>query len=267
VGEDDFDVGGALERDRAGEAVEQDAAQGVDVGAAVEGAALDLLGGDVGDGAHELVGGGEGGLRLLGAHLLDEAEVAQVAVAVGARRARGEEDVGRLDVAVDQPTGVGGVQRAGHLGHDSQRQGRFQAAVALQQGGQVHPVDIAHGDVEQPALLAGLVDRDDARVVDAGRDPRLAQEPPAEHFVVGELGRQDLERDPAPQAELHRAVDLAHAPATHAGLDPVARDLDVWVRLAVHVECCNTAQPRTEGLVTRSLLPEARARSTTRRTG
>ena len=243
VGEDHLDVVHVLERHRAGEAVEQDAAQRVDVGAAVQVAALDLLGGHIRDRAHELVGGGQGRLRLLGVHLLDQPEVAQVAVAVAAGRAGGEEDVGRLDVAVDQAAGVGGVQRAGHLGHDGQGPGRLQAALPPQQGRQVHPVDIPHGDVEQPAVLAGLEDRDDARMVDAGRDPRLAQEPPAEGVVGGKLGREHFERDLAAQAQLHRPVDLAHAPAPQTGLDPVAGDLDVGVRLAVHAECCNTAQP------------------------
>jgi hypothetical protein len=83
-------------------------------------------------------------------------------------------------------------------------------------------------------------------MVDAGRDPRLAQEPSAEDVVGGERGREHLERDPAAQAQLHRPVDLAHAPAPQTGLDPVAGDLDVGVRLAVHAQCCNTAQPATE---------------------
>jgi hypothetical protein len=172
-------------------------------------------------------------------------------VAVATGRAGGEEDVARLDVAVDQAAGVGGVERAGHLGHDGQGPGRGQAALAPQQGRQVHPVDVAHGDVEQPAVLAGLVDRDDAGMVDAGRDPRLAQEPPAEHVVGGQLGREHLERDPAVEAQLHRPVDLAHAPAPQAGLDPVAGDLDVGVRLPVHAECCNTGQRVTRRGVVR----------------
>ena len=118
VGEDHLDVVLALEGHRAGEAVEQDAAERVDVGPSIDLPALDLLGGHVRDRADELVGGGERRERLLGAHLLDEPEVAQITVAARARRGRGEKDVGRLDVAVDQPAGVGGVQRAGHLGHD-----------------------------------------------------------------------------------------------------------------------------------------------------
>ena len=42
---------------------------------------------------------------------------------------------------------------------------------------QVAAVDVGHRDVEEPVLLAGVVDRDDAGMVERRRELRLAQEP------------------------------------------------------------------------------------------
>ena len=97
----------ALVRWLTGQAFVQDAAERVDVGAAVDGAAFDLLGGDVVDGA-ERVAGGRAGVGILGA--AGEPEVAEVGVLVGR-----EQDVGGLDVAVDQAVLVRGVERVGDL--------------------------------------------------------------------------------------------------------------------------------------------------------
>jgi hypothetical protein len=119
----------------------------------------------------------------------------------GAAARRGQQDVGRLDVAVDQPAGVRGVQRAGHLGHDRQGAGQVQAALPPQQGGQVEPFHVPHGDVELPVDLAGIVDRDHVGVVDAGGDHRLAQEAAAEALVGRQVGAEDLEGDLAAEAE------------------------------------------------------------------
>ena len=58
---------------------------------------------------------------------------------------------------------------------------------------QVDAVDAGHRDVEQAALLARVVDRDDARVVERRGELRLAQEPLAE-VGLAERGREQLER-------------------------------------------------------------------------
>ena len=74
----------ACERRLAGEALEEHAAQGVDVGPRVDRGPLDLLGGDVGDRADEVPVAGEARDR---GDVLGEPEVAQVGVLAGIRRA------------------------------------------------------------------------------------------------------------------------------------------------------------------------------------
>ena len=61
-------------------------------------------------------------------------------------------------------------------------------------------------------------------MVERGCDPRLAQEALAEALVLGELGRDHLERDLAPEALFAGTVDRAHPPAADERLDPVAGD-------------------------------------------
>ena len=59
---------------------------------------------------------------------------------------------------------------------------------------QVAALDQPHRDDQLAVLLAGVVDRDDARMVEPGREARLAQEPLAEALVVGEVAGDHLER-------------------------------------------------------------------------
>ena len=87
----------------------QDAAERVDIRARVDALALQLLGrGEVG-GAEPLAGLGQ---LLLGAQQPREPEVAQVGVVAG------DQDVGGLDVAVDEPGGVRSVERGRDLRDD-----------------------------------------------------------------------------------------------------------------------------------------------------
>src|SRR5215211_8185764 len=93
---DDGDVTIALEGRRAGEQLVEDAPERVDVRAMVwVRARLDLLGGDVVDGADELTGLRQPALR---AGVPREAEVGEVAVVAPA--ALDDEHIPRLDVSV-----------------------------------------------------------------------------------------------------------------------------------------------------------------------
>src|SRR5262249_12973931 len=103
--------------------------------------------------------------------------VAQGQAEIGHHRAAGgvEQDVGRLDVAVDQTALVGVVQRLGNSGRNFHRlrdgrPGLFQALL------QVGPFD-EFGDEEAGAVLAtaNVVDWHDVGVVQAGEDARLGQ--------------------------------------------------------------------------------------------
>ena len=106
-----------------------------------------------------------------------------------------DEDVGRLDVAVDEPALVGGVERRGDRVDDSRSVPRFERPLAVQDAAQIGAVDQVHRHEQQPVLLPRVVDRDDVRVSDRDRDPRLLGEAAAKTLVGGERRRDDLQRD------------------------------------------------------------------------
>jgi hypothetical protein len=136
-----------------------------------------------------------------------------------------EQDVGRLDVAVDQAGGVDRVEPVGDLGNQRHRPLRPQPAFAREALAEVRAGDVAHGDEGHAALLAGGVDRDHVGVLDRGRDPRLLGEAPGEDLLVGGLGGDQLQGDAAIETRLHREVEDPHPTAAEAALDPVAGEL------------------------------------------
>ena len=212
------ELGVATERRPAGEREEEHAAERVDVGATVERPALDLLGRRVGGGAeHRAAGAREPVDRLLPAR---EAEVAQV----GVRRLwrAGDQHVGGLDVAVDEPARMGGVERSGDLAQQLRRRGRRQRAALDHQLAQVRAVDPAHRDEEALVLLARLVDGDHVRMLERGGHARLAHEARAELRIARQLGRDQLEGHRALETLLHGPVDDSHATSAGDGLDAVA---------------------------------------------
>ena len=69
-----------------------------------------------------------------------------------------------------------GGERVCELGHDAHGSCGIEWAVVREQRLEVRAVDEAHGQVELPVRLAGLVDRDDVRVLDARGAACFAQE-------------------------------------------------------------------------------------------
>ena len=109
--------------------------QRVDVGLGARRAALGLLGGHVGERADDVAGRGQG--RRVGE--AGDAEVHQL----GARLAvLGDEDVLRLDVAVDDAARVGVVERLAEIGADLADLAVAERALAAEPG-QGRPVDAA----------------------------------------------------------------------------------------------------------------------------
>ena len=160
-----------------------------------------------------------------------------------------EENVRRLDVAVDQPAVVGFVQCAGDLGHDRGGPGGIEAASARDELAQVLTVDVAHREVESAVVLPGLVHGDDMRVVERSGDSRLALEARAEARVLGELGGNQLERDVAVELLLAGEVDDTHAAAADQALDRAAGDLHALAGLVddlhLAVDSFHLKWPRT----------------------
>ena len=123
-----------------------------------------------------------------------------------------EQDVGRLEVAVDDAVLVG-VLRRPRRPADQLRPPRAGAAGRRRPLRQALALDEPHAEVMLPVVLADLVDRHDAGMVEVGGGLGLGVEP-LDVGVVGELAGEDhLEGHGAVQADLPRLVDDPHAAA------------------------------------------------------
>ena len=226
----------------ADQALEGDDAEGVDVGRRGRGAALRLLGRDVGRRAHHLAGLREG--HPLGG--AGDAEVGDLDPAVG-----GDEEVRGLDVAVDDAGGVRHAEGLGRLGEQVAGRLGVEGGTGPQERRERLALDELHHEVGargRRAVVeragAVVVDRRDPRVLQRGRVPGLGLEALAEQRVVGVLGLEHLHRDRAVEHGVARGPDLAHPAGGDAGLEDVAAGL---VDVAAGCE-------RGHGLITASMI-------------
>jgi len=104
----------------------------------------------------------------------------------------GHEDVRRLDVPVDEPRRMRGVESLGDLRNQVQRPRRLEPVLASEQLAQVRAFDVGHGQIESTVLLPEGQRRDDVRMVEARGDPRLPQKPLSEALVLVNSGTRSF---------------------------------------------------------------------------
>ena len=133
-----------------------------------------------------------------------------------------EEDVGRLHVAVDEPGGVGGAERVGDLGADGEHGVQLEGTVFVEvgpEGGARHEL---HHDGVDAVLGHRVVDRHDRRVGEAGGGDGFASESADERLVSGEVGVQDLGRDPTVEELIAGVPHGGHAAGRDGAVQSVA---------------------------------------------
>ena len=125
-----------------------------------------------------------------------------------------EEDVLRLDVAVDDALVVGGVQGAADLAPDVDHLLDRQPADAAQALVQILAFEELHDDERRPIVVAIEVgDLDDVRVAQRRDRARLVLEALVDIGVGGGLAVQDLDGEQAPGAHVPCRIHRSHAPA------------------------------------------------------
>ncbi len=196
--------------------------EGKDVAAGVHLVAFGLLGRRVRRRAHEdavlglelhFAGGIVGCDGSL--HELGEAEIQHLDDAI-----RGDHDVARLQVAVDDARGVS----LGHGGGDGY--GVLEAVGGGEAVCRDHLIErparqIFHGDVHEAILLADIVDGYGVGVVESRGGPCFADEALAPIGIARHFGPQHLERDLPIEACIARPVDVAHTARTDSRSDAV----------------------------------------------
>jgi hypothetical protein len=158
----------------------------------------------------------------------------------------GDEDVRRLDVAVDEAEAVRRVERIRDLPEQAHRPFVPDVLRRLDERPQVVALDVFHREEDHVVLLARRIDRDDVRVLEARRELGLEQEPAPEAVVLRELGREHLDRRPAAQVDILGEVDRAHRPVPEEPLEAEARerraDADLDAHRAVMAFCRSHTQ-------------------------
>ena len=214
--------------------LEQHTPEGPDVGAAIHRASPRLFGRHVGGGAdnrsHRCRAGGQGGgfhrvraRRARRVHHLRESKVQDLHGAV-----RTDLDVRRLEVAMDDPGVVRGLQRPGNLSRDRQRVvdlntcgHRCRLAPLGDQFGEILPRHQLHDD---GAPLDGVYRRD-VRMVERGQRRRLALESRESIRISGHGLGQHLDRDVTTELRVARAIHLAHAPFANLAEDAIRSEI------------------------------------------
>jgi hypothetical protein len=132
-----------------------------------------------------------------------------------------EQDVLRLDVAVNDPLPVGVVERPRHLPGDPHGVLHRQVLLAGKPVAERFAIDERHHIEDRRLDPARVMERQDVRMLQVGRGADLGQEPLGAEDG-GQLGAEDLERHLAVVPEVVGQVDRGHAALAERALDRVA---------------------------------------------
>ncbi len=210
----------AGKRDASRDEVIKSTAKAVEIGTDVAGVRIDgLFGGDEVGRAHHGPEDGEVGFTGIGEAGQAEVEDFDIAPATFDRRARaartgflGDEEIGRLDVAVHQAAFVGVLQPEGGLADEIEGGLDGQRALPLDQAGEVDAVDVFHGDRMQAVGFVGVVRTDDVRMAQLADGTHLALEPLHGLDVFQAFAAKHFEGDEPVERPLPGLENLAHAP-------------------------------------------------------
>ncbi len=138
-----------------------------------------------------------------------------------------DQDVGRFDVPMQQPTLVGVVQGGRHRGDDRHRHAdRHPLRIVLaQQFRGIGATDEVDGDPKLIARLTPVVDAQNVRMGQVRRDVGFTQEPGPVLRIGGQVGREHLQRVLTRQPRMLNEVHRAHRAGTEHPNDGVSRKL------------------------------------------
>ncbi len=230
----DYGGGVAAEGDDAGRHLVEDGSERKQVAAGVEFLALGLFRGHVRDGADGGARTGQkfdadrgGGLSVRacgrrgvgrGRGHFRQAEIENLGVA-----ALGDENVGGLDVAMDDVFAVRGIERIGDFDGQAEQHVHFERAPgdAVLEG---QAVEVLHGDESLAIFLANIVNGADVGMVQGGSRLGLTAKTLQRLPVLGDVLREEFQGDEAIEAGVFGLIDDTHAATAKFLDDAVVRD-------------------------------------------
>src|SRR4051812_35831740 len=135
-----------------------------------------------------------------------------------------EQDVCRLDVTMHDALRVGVCESPGDFAEDSRRVGRRERTTSSDALGERFAIDVRHDVEDELVDLVDGVNRHDVGMRETRRRARLPEEPIAKTFLSRQLGRQELDRDGAVEANFSGEVDDTHAAAAELSLERISAD-------------------------------------------
>ena len=202
-----------------GQHLEQHQAERVDVRTCVDRAAGDLLRRHVARGSDAASFDREPGRCIVG-HPRD-AEIEHLDVQP--RQITPHADVLGLDVAMNNALVVCVRERLGDLERDGEGFVVGKRTVAVEQRGQIVAFDELEDEIETPVfVLAGVEELRGAGMRDLQCQRGLALETPPQVGVIGQVRRQELDRDLVADVHLAREVHRSHAATADLANDLIA---------------------------------------------
>jgi len=198
------------------------------------GGSAPLLGGGVGDGEQRAAGAGEDAAGFLGG---DDAEVGDLGLPAGG--VAGEEDVLRLDVAVNHAAGVRGGKTGGDLAGEVQRQRHIEGLRRIaEEGAEVGAVYELHGE-EETAVFGGfeVAAVHNIRMANLAEGADFAQEAGGKGSILAQLGGEKFQGAGLVHEGVLGEIDGAHSALAELAHDAVAVvDDHTWLEVADFVE-------------------------------
>ena len=137
--------------------------------------------------------------------------------------ALGDKYVGRLDIAVDDAIGVGGIKGIGDLNAERQNLVGLERAIGDAMF-ERYAVKELHDDEGIAILFAYVMNRADVRMVQRGSRLGLPLEAAESLRIFGYFVRQELESDETVQTAVFRLVHHAHSTAAQLFQDAIVRN-------------------------------------------
>ena len=162
--------------------------------------------------------GGAFGEQRIGRHYFRKSEIQNLGVP-----ALVDEDVRRLDVAMNDALCVGRIQPLGHIDGDLEDLLGLHGA-ALDEVLEGLPFQELHGDERPSVVGADLVNGADVGMIQRRSRARFQPEPFQRAVFLHEFVGQELQRHEPPKFEVLGFVDQAHTPTSEQLQNPVVRD-------------------------------------------